>query len=106
MAKLIWSPRALADLRGICDYIARDSERYASLFAERIVALVESIPEHPLLGAVVPEYRQQDLRERLFQNYRIVYRLRGEKVEIVTLVHAARLLPPTPPGQQPPAAPP
>jgi plasmid stabilization system protein ParE len=54
MAKLIWSPRALADLRGICDYIARDSERYASLFAERIVALVESIPEHPLLGAVVP----------------------------------------------------
>ncbi len=98
MAKLIWSPLALADLQSICEYIARDSDRYAKLFAERIVALVESIPDHPLLGAVVPEYQQENLRERLLQNYRVLYRLRGEAVEIVTITHAARLLPPMPPG--------
>jgi len=67
------------------------------LFAERVVALIETIPQHPLLGATVPEYQQEDLRERHFQNYRIIYRVRSDVVEIVTVVHAARLLPEPPP---------
>jgi toxin ParE1/3/4 len=97
MVKLIWSSRALADLDSACEYIARDSPRYAHLFAERIVAVIETIPRHPLLGAVVPEYAMEELRERLFQNYRIVYRIRGDVVQIAAIVHAARLLPPAPP---------
>jgi toxin ParE1/3/4 len=96
MARLIWSPRALDDLETICEYIARDSDRYARLFVERVVRLAESIPLHPLLGAVVREYQREGLRERLFQNYRIIYRVRGDSVEVVTIVHAARLLPPLP----------
>ncbi len=97
MAKLIWSPRAVNDLEAACEYIARDSEKYAYLFAERIVALVETIPRNPLLGAVVAEYDREDLRERLFQNYRIVYRVFEGGVELATITHAARLLPPSPP---------
>ncbi len=95
MVKLIWSPQALKDLDVACEFIARDSARYAYLFAQRIVALVESIPQNPLLGAVVQEYDRDDIRERLFQNYRIVYRYVENRVEIVTIVHAARLLPPS-----------
>ena len=98
MAKLIWSPRALADLDAACEYIARDSAQYAYLFAERVVAVIETIPQQPWLGAVVPEYRQEELRERLFQNYRIVYRVHDDRVEIVAIVHAARLLPPVAPA--------
>lgn len=41
----------------------------------------------------MPEYERHDLCERLFHNYRIVYRLREELVEIVTICHGARLLP-------------
>ncbi|NQU23500.1 MAG: type II toxin-antitoxin system RelE/ParE family toxin [Candidatus Nealsonbacteria bacterium] len=96
MVKLIWSRRALKDLDNACEYIARDSQKYAYLFAERVVALVESIPRYPLLGAVVPEYAQEDLRERLFQNYRIVYRVASDRIEIVTITHGARLLPALP----------
>lgn len=92
MAKLIWSPGAAADLEETCQYIARDSEHYARLFASRIIALVETIAERPLVGRVVPEYQQDSLRERLFQNYRIVYRVGAEVVEIVAIVHGARLL--------------
>ncbi len=96
MVKLIWSPGALNDLDSACEFIARDSERYAYLFAERIVALIERIPQNPLLGAVVAEYNREDLRERLFQNYRIVYRLSSDRVEVVSITHGARLLPPLP----------
>ena len=97
MAKLIWSPWALADLDSACEFIARDSLRYAHLFAERMVAMVEKISQHPHLGAVVPEYGREELRERHFQNYRIVYRVQADIVQIAAIVHAARLLPADPP---------
>ncbi len=99
MGKLTWSPQALDDLESICEYIARDSDRYAKLFAQRVIALAESIPQQPLLGAVVPEYQEEGLRERLFQNYRIVYRVCADAVEIVAITHAARLLPPEHPRE-------
>ncbi|HVC96654.1 MAG TPA: type II toxin-antitoxin system RelE/ParE family toxin [Pirellulales bacterium] len=94
MAKLTWSPQAIADLESICDYIARDSEYYAKLFGQRLIAAVEAIPGQPYIGAVVPEYGMEDLRERRLQNYRIIYRVRDEAIEVVTLFHAARQLPP------------
>ena len=94
MVKLIWSPRAFEDLEGICSFIAKDSDRYAYLFAEGVISVIESIPVNPLWGAVVPEYNREELRERHFQNHRIVYRVRPDRIEIVTIVHAARQLPP------------
>jgi len=93
MAKLSWSPKATADLEEICQYISRDSEHYAKLFVQRIVALVETIAEFPMAGRVVPEYQRDDLRERIFQSYRVVYRAKLEVVEIVAIVHGARSLP-------------
>ena len=92
MAKLIWSPKAAADLEEICQYISKDSEHYAKLFASRLVALIETIAQFPMTGRIVPEYQQDNLRERIFQNYRIVYRVKPEVVEIVAIVHGARLL--------------
>ncbi len=93
MVKVIWSPRAASGLEEICDYIANDSEHYARIFAQRIVAIVEKIPAFPYVGRIVPEYQKEDLRERIFQNYRIVYRIKPEAIEIVVVVHSARLLP-------------
>jgi toxin ParE1/3/4 len=93
MVKLIWSPRAFRDLDEICDFIALDSDRYAYLVAAGIVSVIETIPSNPLRGAMVPEYNRADLRERHFQNYRIVYRVGSERVEIVTIVHATRQMP-------------
>ncbi len=95
MVKLIWSPRAFRDLEGICDYIAQESDRYAYVVAEGVVSVIESIPANPLWGAIVPEYNREELRERHFQSYRIVYRVSPDRVEIVTIVPAARMLPPS-----------
>jgi toxin ParE1/3/4 len=95
MAQLTWSPRAIRDLQDICDYLSHNSDRYARVFAQQVVALIESIPRQPRLGGIVPEYDREDVRERLFHNYRIVYRLRGDDVEVVSISHGARLLPPS-----------
>ena len=87
-----WSPRAVAQLEEICEHIAKDSQRYAVLFARRIMGIVKSIPQFPKAGRVVPEYGNPDLREKIYNNYRIVYRLSNETVEIVLITHGAKLL--------------
>ncbi|HET6881545.1 MAG TPA: type II toxin-antitoxin system RelE/ParE family toxin [Pirellulales bacterium] len=94
MAKLVWSPRALQDLDGICRYIEQDSADYARLFGERLIAMIESIPQHPYWGSVVPEYGREDLRERRFQSYRVVYRVATGRIDVISITHGARLLPP------------
>jgi plasmid stabilization system protein ParE len=60
-AKIRWSPRAASQIEAICEYIGRDSEQYARVFAQRVMALVASIPRFPLSGRVVPEYPRDDL---------------------------------------------
>jgi toxin ParE1/3/4 len=42
---------------------------------------------------VVPERDDQAIRELLVGNYRIVYRLRDDTAEILTVFHGARLFP-------------
>ena len=93
MAQLVWSPSALTSLAEVCEYISRDSDHYARLFAQRIFAAVETLTLFPESGRVVPEYDRRDVRELLFQNYRIVYRIKGNEVQIAAVVHGARLLP-------------
>jgi toxin ParE1/3/4 len=93
VVKLTWSPRSVGDLAEICEYIGRDSAHYSRLFAQRVITAVESLAQFPDLGRIVPEYQRPDLRELIFQNYRIVYRVRTDSVEIAAVVHGARLLP-------------
>ena len=87
-----WSPRAASNLEDICNYIAKDSGFYARLFAKRVMAIIEAIPSFPKAGRIVPEYEEESLRERIYEHYRIVYRINKEVIEIVTICHGARLL--------------
>lgn len=88
MAQVVWSPQAADDLEAIYLFIARDSRRIAGFVVERIVTATERLEQFPMSGRVVPEYRRDDLREVIVGRYRVVYRVRGENVEIAT-VHAA-----------------
>ena len=93
MKGLIWSPRSIADLEAIRENIAYDSELYAALMVSRLVAAGERLLRFPELGRVVPEFGQSGLRELIVRPYRLVYRVRGEAVEIATVFHAAQLFP-------------
>jgi plasmid stabilization system protein ParE len=90
--KIRWSPRAASNFEDVCNYIAKDSEYYAALFAKKVNAVVKAIPQFPKAGRIVPEYGDETLREKIYENYRIVYRLKREFVEIVTICHGAHPL--------------
>ena len=56
------------------------------------MAVVESLSQFPQSGRSVPEYRNEDLREKIYQNYRIVYRLKDDTIEVIAICHGAKQL--------------
>ena len=49
LAVIRWSPKAARQLEGICSFIAKDSPRYAGMFALRIMRTISTIPQNPRL---------------------------------------------------------
>jgi addiction module RelE/StbE family toxin len=94
VTRLVWTRPALEDVQQIHDYIARDSPWYAHLVAQQLFAAVERLSAHPLSGRVVPELELATVREVIAALYRIVYRVRADVLEILTVVHSARRFPP------------
>ena len=92
MAKITWTDQALEDLDSICLFIARDSPHYAKLFAIRTFEATDLLELFPESGRVVPEVNREDIREIILGNYRIIYRIITQEVEILTVHHGARLL--------------
>lgn len=92
MAKIRWTLKAVKNLNSIYDYISQDSKLYAARFVTTLVSKIHRLTTSPLSGRIVPEFQNENLRELIFQNYRIVYRYfkDTEIAEIIALVHSAR----------------
>ena len=88
--KIHWSQRARKDMLELKAYIAKDSPHYALQFTQRIIASAERLCDFPLLGHHVPEAKQNNMREIIYQGYRIIYTISHNTIHIVTVVHGAR----------------
>ena len=64
--KLIWSPAARDDLHDKVIFIARDNSNRAMSFGCELISEKDRLQEFPELGRVVPEYRNDNLREISF----------------------------------------
>lgn len=95
MAEVRWTPQAADDLEAITEFIALDSQEYARLFAIDVLAAVERVGTFTRIGRIVPETNNPAIREVILGDYRIVYRIRDNLIEVLTIWHAARLLDPT-----------
>ncbi len=94
MVKIIWTLRSLTDLKSIAEYISKDSAKYASLTLERIIGVTKYIENNPRLGRMVPEIGRNDkIREIIFGNYRIIYKITNiVTVHILTVHHSSKRL--------------
>jgi len=41
----------------------------------------------------VPEYDAEDIREVIKKPYRIIYRIKPDQIDVVAVIHGARLMP-------------
>jgi plasmid stabilization system protein ParE len=63
-AQLAWSPEALEDVEQIAEYIERDSPWYAQAVVARLFEAAGTLIDLPLRGRIVPELRNEAIRER------------------------------------------
>ena len=64
----------------------------AAVFADRVLRAADQLANFTRLGRVVPELGIEHFREIVVGSYRVIYRIRDEDVQILTVHHGARLL--------------
>lgn len=85
-----WSNLALDDLQDIRDYIHKDSPYYATRFVELIFQSVDRLINFPKSGRIIPEYDQENWREIIVGDYRIMYLLKTQSVLVLAVMHCSR----------------
>jgi len=91
--KIVWSPLAMDRVVEIAAYICEDSPAAAEGWIRRIFSRVGQLGSFPLSGRRVPETARKDIREIIWDNYRIIYRVERKQVSILTVRHGRQILP-------------
>ena len=88
--RVIWSYAAADDLEVAAQYLHRDSPSFSSSFVLRALETGRSLSDFPERGRVVPELKNDNIREIFLYSYRLIYSVEKEKVSIVGLIHGRR----------------
>jgi toxin ParE1/3/4 len=89
LSSVVFSPRAVVDLREIGDWIAQDSPRRALTFVSELRAHALKIANAPL-GFSSREDLSPGLRMAVHRPYLIFFRLEPDTVRIERVLHGAR----------------
>jgi addiction module RelE/StbE family toxin len=94
MATLTWRPQALNDLESIEEYYDDIAPDYASLLVQEILEQADQLENFPQMGRIVPEIGEEDIRELIYRDYRIIYIVdtEDEQVDVLTVVHSSQHL--------------
>lgn len=77
----------------IAEFIGKDSIKYARLTINNIRERVRQLKHFPESGKIVPEIEIVEIRELIFGNYRIIYKiLSPTRIDIITIHHSAKQL--------------
>ena len=92
MAVVRWSSQARKDLESIADYYREVSASYAERFEEQIFEVTRRLEVFPRSGRMIPEAEDEQLREVVYREYRIMYHIddSDEEVLILTILHSSR----------------
>jgi plasmid stabilization system protein ParE len=84
---VVWSDDAVQALIALEIKLSqRYSSQKAASIVDDLVRRVDRLQDHPQLGRVVPEYGQWQVRELVDKWNRVLYRLRADAIEVVTIV--------------------
>lgn len=89
---IIWSPLARRRVGEIGEYVAQSRPKAAEDLVRAIFACVRSLEAYPLSGRRVPESARPDLREIIYDNYRVIYRVEPDQWVVLTVRHARQNL--------------
>jgi len=88
--RLRWTEHATGQLGAIAEYLGLASPVYAEQVVDRIVRRLGQALEHPESGRTVPEFGRADVRELIEGPYRLIYRVRPDAIEVLSVLHGRR----------------
>jgi toxin ParE1/3/4 len=91
--RIQWSPLAVERISEIADYIAQDNPLAADKWVRSTFDRVKQVKDFSKSGRYVPEINRKDIRELIYGNYRIIYRVGTQTVSILTVKHFKQILP-------------
>jgi len=62
---------------------------YAKQMVDRLTRRSEQLGQFPQSGRMVPEYASEEIREVIEGSYRLIYRLRSDRIDIIAVIHSA-----------------
>lgn len=86
---VILSPRTIANLSQIGQYIARDDPARAASFVDELLATCTDLSVFPRAYPADPRFGPV-ARRRVHGNYHIIYDVLEDRIVVLTIVHAAR----------------
>jgi toxin ParE1/3/4 len=91
--KLIWSPLSIDGVSEIAAYIAQENPAAAEKWVDTVFRKVEDLQDFPESGRVVSGTENKTIRELIFGNYRLIYRLEEKRISVLTVRHGKQVLP-------------
>lgn len=91
--KIIWSPLAIDRVSEIATYIAQENPAAAEKWVDTVFRKAEDLQNFPESGRVVPETEIKTIRELIYGNYRLIYRLEEKRISVLTVRHGKQILP-------------
>ena len=88
------TPLAELDVAEIYDYIAQDNPGNAESFIRKLSEQIETLEMFPERCPLIAENRilGTSYRHLIYGHYRTIFRISGQKVFILRVIHSARLL--------------
>lgn len=89
-----WSLLALRRVSEIGDYISGDRPEAAREWAAGVFDAVDRVARFPNQGRVVPEVGRPSIREVIYGDYRVIYKVEAKAIGVLTVRHGRRRLEP------------
>ena len=91
--KIVWSPLVIDRATEIMKYISLDNPTAAQNWINEVFKKIKLLKSSPESGRIVPEIERKEIREILYGNYRIIYRLEVQRISVLTIKHGKQILP-------------
>lgn len=90
--KITWAPVAVERVEEISRLIATENPSGAAAWVEDLFQAVERLSSFPESGRTIREIPSGPYRQILHGEYRIIYRLQGKRLFVLTVRHGRRQL--------------
>jgi plasmid stabilization system protein ParE len=91
--EIVLTDRFLTRVEECTDYIAQDHIPTAIKWAEGIFEHCQKLRAQPEIGGIVPEFKRSEIRELIHGNYRLVYELKTNQIDMLTIWYTRQMMP-------------